>query len=106
MLFLIFLTVSTALPDTIQSQGIDLKEYYFKNHRYFWGLMSGVIFLAVSIGIIKHLHMKDSVNTNNIIGNVIFIGLTVTLSVSKKYWLHSVLLVLFVIEAILEILSK
>ncbi len=33
LLFLLFLLVSTALPDVAQGEKVDLKEYYFENHR-------------------------------------------------------------------------
>jgi len=33
LLFLLFLLLSTALPDVAQGEKVDLKEYYFENHR-------------------------------------------------------------------------
>ena len=56
LLVLIFLLVSTALPDDIQKNGVELKAYYFENHRYFWGLMSTVVLVSLSIDIIKRFH--------------------------------------------------
>ncbi len=108
LLFLIFLLVSTALPDDIQNGRIDLKEYYFKNHRYFWGLMSAVVILSITIGIIKRISLStaESINIYGIIGNSVFIIFTILLAITKKYWIHSIFLILFVIGIILEILNK
>jgi len=43
LLFLIFLLVSAALPDEPNKSKTDLKDYYFKNHRYFWGLIERIL---------------------------------------------------------------
>lgn len=108
LLFVIFLLVSTALPDDIPKNKIDLKEYYFNNHRYFWGLMSAVIFLSITIGTIKRINVSgaESFNIFNVIGNSVFIIFTVLLAISKKYWVHASFLILFVIGVVIEIMNK
>lgn len=106
LLFLIFLAVSTALPDELDRNDIDLKSYYFRNHRYFWGLMSSVVFISLSISVIKQIHMGNSVNILNISANSLFIILTIILAISKRYWVHSGILIFLVIQIVLEIFIK
>ncbi len=109
LLLLIFLSVSTVLPDDIRQNGIDLKAYYFKNHRYFWGLMSSIIFVLLLIGVMKQVHEGADFTVDtyiNIIGLSFFILLTITLSISKKFWIHSTILTLLVVEVIIEIAGK
>ena len=106
LLVLIFLTVSSALPDKVTQDGIDLKEYYFSNNAYFWGLMSSVVFTSLAIGIFKQLVILDSINISNILGNCILIFLLITLAATKKYWIHSTIVSLIIILVILEIVIK
>ena len=69
LLVLIFLSVSTVLPDDNQQNGIDLIDYYFKNHRYFWGLMSSVVVVSLTIGFIKRLQVPYTFSFLEIIDN-------------------------------------
>lgn len=105
LLLVIFLLVSTALPDVIEKNGIDLKSYYFKNHRYFWGLMASVIVLSIGIAFLKHINNLGTVNIFNLLSIGVFITLTITLAISKRYWVHSVILGMLIIEIVLEIIS-
>lgn len=106
LLFLLFLLVSTALPDVIEKNCIELKSYYFKNHRYFWGLMSSVVVLSTSINMIKRIHQVNTSDIFGFLGFILFLTLTITLAISRRYWVHSTLLTLFVIAVLLEIISK
>ena len=106
LLLIIFLLVSTALPDDILTDKVDLKTYYFSNNSYFWGLMSAVIFISVIISTLKQLNFMDSMNTYNLVANFIFFVLTVTLAITKKYRVHAFLVIFFVAGVILEILNK
>lgn len=102
-LFLTFLLVSTALPDVIEKNGIDLKNYYFKNHRYFWGLMSSVVILSILINFVKRFHQLDSSDIFTFLVVIILPILTITLAISKRYWVHSTILVILVIGIVFEI---
>jgi len=106
LLVLFFLSVSTVLPDNNQQNGVDLKEYYFKNHRYFWGLMTSIVVVSLSIGIIRRLNLDESSGILPILGNGVFIFFTLILAISKKYWVHSVILILLIIQIIFEIINK
>jgi len=105
LLLLLFLLVATALPDVIEKNGVELKSYYFKNHRYFWGLMTSVVILSTSITLLKRYHELSTGNIYNLLAVIIYIILLIVLTISKRYWVHSVLLVLFVITTIFEILN-
>jgi len=107
LLLLLFLLVSTALPDVIEEKGVELKQYYFKNHRYFWGLMTSVVVLASLINFFKRIDTLGQVEIyKSILPISLFITLLLVLTMSKKYWVHSLLLVLFIIATIIEIISK
>ncbi|MCD4771983.1 MAG: hypothetical protein K8R41_01220 [Bacteroidales bacterium] len=102
-LILLYLLVSVVLPDNIQKKGVNLKEYYFQNHRYFWGLMTVVGLISILIYVVPKLIQSSPLNMYNIIANIIFLLLTILLAISKRYWIHSVLLVFFTIINLLEI---
>lgn len=106
LLIIFYLLVSVALPDEIQKKGINLKEYYFQNHRYFWGLMCAVGLISVLTSVISKLLQDSPLNMHNIIANGIFLLFTILLAISKRYWLHSVILIIFIIIAVLEIIQN
>lgn len=107
LMLLLFLLVSNVLPDNVEETGVDLKKYYFDNHRYFWGLMLGVLILLVAIRLIKHMDNLALINPlNMLVTSGSFMVFLLILIISKKYWVHASILVLFVIENILEIIAK
>jgi hypothetical protein len=106
LLILLYLLVSVSLPDEIQKKGINLKEYYFQIHRYFWGLMTAVILISALMQVIPKLIQSSPLNMFNIIANIVFIVLTILLAISKNYWIHSILVVFFVLQTLLEIVNK
>ena len=106
-LFLTFLLVSTALPDVIDKNGIELKSYYFKRQRYFWGLMSSVVILSILINFFKRFHQLGSLDIICTFLTVSILPiLTITLAISKRYWIHSTILVILVIGILLEIIIR
>ncbi len=106
LLILLYLLVSAALPDEIQKKGINLKEYYFQNHRYFWGLMTAVGLISIMIHVVIGIIQASSINIYNVIANMVFLLLTVLLAINKRYWIHSILLIFFTIITLLEILQN
>ena len=106
LLILLYLLSSAALPDKVPENGIDLKQYYFQNHRYFWSLMAFVSILSVLIAEISQAILGRPLNIENIIANGIFLFLITILIITKKYWIHAVIVSLFVIFIILEIVNK
>ena len=105
VLIVLFLLASAVLPDKICEQNLNLKDYYFGNHRYFWGLMSTLILLLMIINFLRLISDNNQINIFPAIAQIIFFGLTILMSFSKKYWLHSVLLVVFVLMTFLEIIN-
>jgi len=106
ILILLYLSVSIVLPDKIQKKGINLKEYYFQHHRYYWGLMAAVILISMLISIVSKLIHSSPLNIPNIIIFMIIISLNILLVISKRYWIHSVVLVFFTLMTLFEIVSK
>ncbi len=105
MMVLLYLVVSTVLPDSVPPEGIDLKRYYFDNHRYFWGLLTAVFMLALIISVGAGMMTGKPVNYINVWLKLVFIGFTLTLVVTSKFAVHAVILSFFVLEIILEIVS-
>jgi hypothetical protein len=106
VMFLLYLSVSVVLPDKIQKKGVNLKEYYFQHHRYYWGLMAAASLISVLISIIPKLIHSSPLNMPNIIVFIISFSLTILLAISKRYWIHSVLLIFFTLMILLDIVSK
>jgi len=106
LMILLYLLVSAVLPDVIPKKGVDLKEYYFQHHRYFWGLMAAVGLIPILISIVPKLIHSSSIGISNIIVFTINLMLTILLVISKRYWIHSVLVILFTLITLLEIVSK
>ncbi|MBN2088204.1 hypothetical protein JW964_01250 [candidate division KSB1 bacterium] len=104
LLFLTFLLVSAALPDVIDKNGIELKTYYFNNHRYFWGLMSSVVILSIVINFVKRCHQLGPKDIFTFLAVSILPILTIALAISKRYRVHSTILILLVIGIIVEII--
>jgi len=105
LLFLTFLLVSTALPDVIEKNDFDLKSYYFENHRYFWGLMSSVVVLSILINFVKHFHQLGASVIFTFLAVIILPILTITLAITKRYWVHSTILIILVIGITFEIIK-
>jgi hypothetical protein len=106
LLILFYLLVSNVFPDSVEDDSIDLKSYYFNNHRYFWGLMTSVVVISILIRFFQEIDHLNQFHLLNFVPVVVFIGLLILLIISKKYLVHSVLVILFVIETFVELLSR
>jgi len=106
IMVLLYLAVSVVLPDNTQKKGVNLKEYYFQHHRYYWGLMAAVGLISILISIIPRLIDSHPLRIPNTIAFIISSSLTILLIISKKYWIHSVVLIFFTLMILLEIVSK
>ena len=105
LMLLLFLITSTVLPDVIEEKGIDLKKYYFDNNMYFWGLMIAVVVLSISISTFRSIENISEVSIINLLILFVYLALLILLATSRKYWIHSVLLSLFVVQTIIEIIE-
>jgi len=106
ILLLLYLLVSASLPDKIPNKGLDLKEYYFQNRKYFWGLMASVTLLSMLIYLIPNLVNDSQINLFRIISNIVFSILFILLMRTKKYWIHSTLVIILFIVQLIEIAQK
>jgi len=106
VVILFYLSVSVILPDEIQKKGVDLKEYYFQNHSYFWGLITAISIVSLLISIIPQFIHSSHLDTIHIVVRIAFILLSGLLVFSKKYWVHSSLLIVFVLINLLELSQK
>lgn len=106
LVFIIYLAVSVVFPDKSQNKRIDLKEYYFQHHRYFWGLMAAVTLISMLTHIVPKLINSAPLNIPNIIASIIYLSLTILLVISKKYWVHAVLLIFFTSMTFVDILLR
>lgn len=106
LLIVFYLLASTALPDTIAKKGINLKDYYFQNHRYFWGLMTWVVVISIIVYLVHSYIQSSPLNLTNIIANIVLLLFTLLMVFSKKYWVHSIVLVFFVVLTVFEIVQK
>ena len=105
VMLLLFLSISVVLPDKISNKDINLKEYYFQHHKYYWSLMVAVNILPMLIYIVPKIIHSNPLNISNMIIFIISTLLT-TLAISKKYWIHAVLLVFFTLMVMLDVVSK
>ncbi len=103
----IYLLVSVALPDRIGTDTVDLREYYFTHHRYSWALLGVATLLALVINAIKRYGMTGAlgVPVPALVGSAVYLALCALLSISRRAWLHQVLLVIFVLGLAVDIVT-
>ncbi len=106
ILLLFYLLVSTSLPDKIPKEGINLKDYYFKNHKYFWGLMVAIGLSWLLFYIIGTYIQNSPILLSKIIMNTVLIFLFLTLALTKRYWIHSIIVIFLVVLIVLEIITS
>ncbi len=102
---LLFLLVSSALPDVEKDDEVDLKTYYFQNHRYFWGLMTAVLVVSIVIQVFKRFHELETANLLPMLSVFILPSLTITLAISRRPALHKIIVTILVVGVVMEITS-
>jgi hypothetical protein len=89
-LVILFLMLAAVLPDEVPERGLDLKEWYFGNARYFWSLnVVGLTILLVSFAA-THLRTGPDVLqflTHQVLNFALLAG-AVLLSFTKRLWVH------------------
>lgn len=88
MLILVYLLVSAVLPDDISEDGLNLKDYYYGNQKYFWGLMALLNFVAQSLALVEHITGGHAIPIINFAILAIMPLLCVSLALTKRYWYH------------------
>jgi len=96
----IFLLASAALPDEVQSEGIDLRLYYEENRTYFWTLFALFILLSTITNAVPSL---GRANLGSIalfsVPNMILVVLLLSLARIRSRSYHTVLLLLLFVVA-------
>ncbi len=103
LMLLMYLLVSAALPDAVPAGGVDLKVYYLANRRYFWGLFLGMNAVALALVTFKHYLAGSVVSVENLVVNGLIMALILPLMVSRRHWVHALIVTLFTTELLLEV---
>ncbi len=107
MFLLLFLLVSTVLPDVNgEKKEYDLKKYYFENRRYFWGLMAAVVFVTMLIKFIKNFDQLSEINLLAPVAIALHLVLLSVLIITKRFWAHATIIIIFILITIQEIINK
>jgi hypothetical protein len=99
-LFVFFLLAAATLPDEVSAKGNDLCAYYRDTSRYFWRLFAVYILLVSTHVLVISLAaptMPPDASKRlvaNLGPNVAIAGLAVSLSISRRWWWHSVVMCL------------
>ncbi len=106
LFLLLFLLVSTVLPDVNGEKLYDLKKYYFENHRYFWGLMAGAVLVTMLIKLIKNFDQLSEINLLAPVAIAIHLVLLLVLIITKRFRAHAIIVIIFILTTFLEIITK
>ncbi|MFN3946018.1 MAG: hypothetical protein ACK4K7_13925 [Allosphingosinicella sp.] len=98
-LLVIFLLASSALPDAVPDEGIDLEAYYWEHARFFWSWMALLLlsFVVQRMVIVASLRGVDRLGAAlpGAVPNLIVIGLMLSLVFVRRRWWHVLWLALF-----------
>jgi len=104
LLIIFYLLTTSVLPDKIEKKGIDLKMYYFNNHKYFWGIFSFFIFLSFIQKIIESFY-SNTFHLFDVLGFAFPLLFSLLLFFFRKSWLHFIVITIFIVKNISEIIS-
>lgn len=97
-LILLFLLASAVLPDRVPAEGLDLRTFYFQEHRYFWLLFAlfVAIFAIQQIATAWYFRGASAAGQQlwTILPNLIIIGVALWLARTRRPLIHQVWLVL------------
>jgi hypothetical protein len=100
-LVLLFLLNAAALPDRIPREGLDLRAFYDRNGRYFWGLY-GTYVGFVSVFRVVHILLGNGKPWGGLVPNVVLLALILALARWRSRPFHfvamAVLLALLLVE--------
>lgn len=111
-LFAFFLLAAAALPDKESRNGADLRAYYQDTSRYFWRLFALYILLSsIHVFLVSraapgwHPSMYQR-SLTNMLPNLAIVGLAVSLSLSRRWWWHSAILVFLLAALVLSHVAR
>jgi hypothetical protein len=100
LLIVTYLITTSVLPDKVEKIGIDLKEFYFENHSYFWGVSSLSFLMILS----RNIYINIEIFPLTV--SIIVLGVSILLTISKKYRIHLFGVFIFIIITIMQIISQ
>lgn len=86
---LLFLICASALPDvtkTAEGSLVDLREFYFGQHRYFFSLWAALLLLALIVSFVTRRQLLPGVDAYRIVA----LGAAITLAISPNRRLHAI----------------
>jgi hypothetical protein len=87
----LFLIAASSLPDEV-SDGVDLRDFYRRNHRYFWSLVTVFEVSYVGLGVHFLLSVIDRVPRSQIVlvaaQWAVLIAVPVVLTLVRSRWIH------------------
>jgi hypothetical protein len=109
-LVILFLLASAVLPDEVPAQGVDLRDFYFAEHRYFWLLFALFVtsFIVQQLATASYYRGLDAVGRAlwAIRPNLMVIGLALTLAYVRKPIWHQLWLTLLPIILLIGMFTR
>jgi hypothetical protein len=111
-LVLLFLMAGAALPDEVPPEGIDLRTYYERNGRYFWGLYAGLVgwLFAAEFAPAAWRRLQAGEPLSAVLANhafdVIGLGLFASLAIVRRRWWHAVALAIVLVASIFSWVAR
>lgn len=106
LLLLLYLVASAVLPDEVPAEGLDLREFYIGNCRYFWGVQACVYLLLLVYTILQPVFTEVPLNWQAVVPNVVMGTIALSLAMIRRVGYHAVIVVVIVLLLALEIIRK
>ncbi|GGI90389.1 hypothetical protein GCM10007973_28380 [Polymorphobacter multimanifer] len=111
-LLLFYLAAAAALPDDVPVEGVDVREYYTANARYFWLLFAGFVVVAkLHVGLVAYLQMTDTSQTaarlaKLLTPSLILALLAASLAFVRQTWWHFAVLSFLIVALLSSHMSR
>ncbi len=93
-LIVLYLLASAALPDEVPEAGLDLREYYAGNARYFWTLFALSALIPTGIATALRADPVSLPSAVQALPNLVVAGIVLSLGMVKRRAYHVVIVVL------------
>jgi hypothetical protein len=91
-LIVLFLLLAAVLPDEVPEYGLDLKQWYWRNARYFWAL--NIIGLTLLLATFAATHVRNGPDVIQFLTekspNFVLLGGAVLLLFTRRAWVHGI----------------
>lgn len=97
---LMLLSAAAALPDEIPAEGLDLRDYYVSQSRYFWTLQ--ICTLAMIIVFVGPRYVSGGWQAVAVgqRENIVLLALLAFLALSRRPWVHQLLVALLLVYTV------